>query len=721
LAAALSGGFAQAQPAPARPATEPPKAVEGLTVRGQSQSLRTDIDRRSYDLGKDLQAQTGSIADALRNVPSVDVDVQGNVSLRGDPNVTIMIDGKPSSLFSGPARAQILQQLPANGFERVEVLTNPSAAFSPNGAAGIINLISKKTRQPGRGGSARIVTGGADRSQGGVNLSSVGRKLTLSGDLMGVREVQSVTNDDRRSTFDPLSGRLLDSDQLLARRQTVELLNGRAAFDYDLSARTRISGELRGNALSVDADDETHFAGLAPGGLGSRGFVTNADDRFQQDTLTANASLRRKFGTDPDHELVLDATQERTTNSRRRRRDTSAFGPGLADRVDDIRSDTSGDQTRLKADFTRPFASGVRLKAGYELQYDRNDFDNFGLTGVDAAQLAPDPGLIDRFRFRRTINSGYVTWQQPVGSGWTLLGGLRAENTRIDLRDAVTGFSGSNDDTRLYPSLHLTWKRSAAEQITASYSERIQRPQPSDYNPFPLFVNPLTFQAGNPNLQPQETHSFELGWQHRKGLAYYLATLYWRQNDKGVTDVVRDVGGGVLVSTKANLAESRNGGVELVANGRLWSRLNYNLSGNAYWTELEAAQLGFPNQRSGWTLAGRGSITWQITAKDQLQLSGNLTGKRLTPQGYREPLGLLFVGYRRKLNADWSVYVTGRDLLNSYKDVLVIDTPQLNQRVETRVKLRAVLVGVTYTFGSGQGRRAPGMDLGGGVGAGIPR
>ena len=702
--------------------TKAPPSVEGLTVRGQPQALRTEIDRRSYDISKDLQAQTGSVADALRNVPSVEVDLQGNVSLRGDPNVTIMIDGKPSSLFKGPARGQVLQQLPATSFERVEVMTNPSAAYRPDGAAGIINLVSKKTRQVGRGGSVRVTAGGLDKGQAALNLSSVGRKLTLSGDLSATREEQSVRVEDRRASFDPLAGRLLESTQDLARRQTVKVLYGRAAFDYDPDARTRISGELRGTGFRVDAHDETDFSGLAPGGLGARGFHRDGDDRIRHDSFSANASWRRKFGSDPDHELVLDATQERTTDERRRRTAMSAFGPGLLGRAEDIRYDAAADQTRIKADYTRPFESGVRLKAGYELEYDRNDIDNFGLTGPTDAQLAPNLGLIDLFRFRQVINSGYLTWQQPLSAAWTVLGGLRAENTRIELRDATTGFRGANDDTRFYPSLHVTWKRNDADQLTASYSERIQRPQPSDYNPFPLFRDPFSFQAGNPALKPQVTHSFELGWQHRKGLTYYLGTLYWRENDRGVTDVVRDVGGGVLVTTKQNLSKSRNGGVELVANGRIARRLSYNLSGNAYWNEIDAAQLGFADKRSAWTLAGRGALTWQVTAKDQLQLIGNITGKRLTPQGYRKPVGLLFIGYQRKINKEWSIYVTGRDVLNSYKDVLVIDTPQLKDRLKTSVKLRALFVGVTYTFGSGPGRRDPGMDFGAsGVGGAAPR
>ncbi|HEY8005163.1 MAG TPA: outer membrane beta-barrel family protein [Phenylobacterium sp.] len=714
------GEFAPAPAAPPAPAAGPAKpaakTVEGLTVKGQSQDLRTDIDRRSYDITKDLQAQTGSIADALRNVPSVQVDVDGNVSLRGDPNVTIMVDGKPSSLFKGAARGQVLQNLPANAFERVEVLTNPSAAYRPDGSGGIINLIPKRARQMGRAGSVRATAGPDGKGQVSLNLSSVGKTLTLTGDGTWAHERQQVDVDDRRSSLDPLSGRFLDSVQATAVNQSVDVFIGRAAFDYDPDAKTRISGELRGTGIQADATDQTSFSGQAPGTLAALGFDRSGKVRLTRDNLAANGSWRRKFGTEPDHELVVDATQEHNVD--RVDRDEVLTGSGgLASRSERLRNDTDADQSHLKVDYTRPFEDNAKLKAGYELEYDRSIFDNFGLTGPTAAAETPDASLIDRFKFNQAINGVYATYQRPFHD-LTVLAGLRLEDTRIDLGDETTGFRGSNDFTRAYPSLHLSWKVDEARQLTASYSERIVRPQPSDYNPFRVYENPFNFRAGNPDLKPQETHSFEVGYQYRKGFTYYLATFYWRQNDKGVTDVVSDLGGGVLLTTKENLSSSRNGGLELVAAGRLGGKFSYQASTDAFWNQIDASGLGFPDTRSDWTLSARGALTYQATPKDQFQLIGQLTGRRLTPQGYHEPLGLLFAGYRHQINKDWALTVSARDLLGSYKDVLVIDTPTLRDRQETRVGLRAVFLSLTYSFGSGP-RKDTGIDYGTtGAGAG---
>jgi outer membrane receptor protein involved in Fe transport len=282
----------------------------------------------------------------------------------------------------------------------------------------------------------------------------------------------------------------------------------------------------------------------------------------------------------------------------------------------------------------------------------------------------------------------------------------------------TSGFKGSNDFTRFYPTLHLAWQLNDAQQLTASYSQRIVRPQPGDYNPFRVFQDPFNFRAGNPNLKPQTTQSYELGYQYKKGFSYYLATFYWRQNEKGVTDVVSDLGGGVLLTTKENLSSSKNGGLELVAAGRIFGKLGYQVSTDAFWNQIDASQLGFPTPRSDWTLSARGALTYQLTPKDQFQLVGQLTGKRLTPQGFHEPLGLMFAGYRHQFNKDWAFSVSARDILGSYKDTLVIDTPALHDRAVTSVKLRAVFLSLTYSFGSGP-RKDAGIDYGTtGAGAG---
>ncbi|THD64538.1 outer membrane beta-barrel family protein [Phenylobacterium sp.] len=707
---------AAAKPAPATPATAPgarPAAghtVEGIAVTGQSPSaIRTDIDRRSYDITKDLQTQTGSVADALRNVPSVEVDVQGNVSLRGDPNVTILIDGKPSSLFNGPGRGQVLQNLPANAFERVEVMTNPSAAFRPDGSAGIINLIPKSARSIGTSGTARVNLSNDGRATAGLSGFSVSKKLTLSGDATYAHDLQAVTQSDHRSTPDPATpGEVLDSSQDLHSAADVDALIGRVAVDYDPDAKTRLSGDLHGTFIDVKSHGLALFTGEAPGDLAesfSRPNVTTVT----RDDFGGSGTWRRKFAGD-EHDLSVNFSQEHTTNDTDQKDTTASATPVLPSFSEDIRAESTQDVSHLKVDYQAPLSGGAKLKLGYELQVDLDDFDNSGNRGATVASETPDPTLIDRFRFNQAVNGVYATYQRPIGD-LTVLAGLRVEDTRIDLSDLTSRIKASSDDTHLYPSLHLAYKLSDTQQLTASFSERIQRPQPNDYNPFRVFVDPFNFRAGNPDLKPQQTYSYEAAYQYRAGAAIYLATAYFRDNQRGVTDIVQNLGSGVLLTTKENLASSRSGGLELVASGKVSSTLTVNASTNLGWTEIDASDLGFAGTRSAFTPSARAVANWQVTAKDMLQLQGVLTGKRLTPQGYHEPTSLVNLGYRHKFNDDWSFFAVGRDVLNSLGDTLVIDTPALKDRVVTHVHVQALFVGLTYSFGGGR-RRDPGFEYG---------
>ncbi|MBW8858770.1 MAG: TonB-dependent receptor plug domain-containing protein, partial [Caulobacter sp.] len=245
--AGLSPSLALAQAAAPKPATKPaeaPTAVGAVTVTSDATALRTAIDRRSYSVANDLSAKTGSISDALRNIPSVEVDMQGNVSLRGDPNVTIMIDGKPSGMFNGQGRADALQQMPADRIDRVEVMTNPSAAYRPDGSAGIINLITKTTAKPGATGSVKLNVGPNSRYNTGLSGNYVHGKLSLSGEAGYRYDRQRFWQTDERDTASP-SDPDAHTLQEGAFQNAGSALNLRGGVDYTLTPKDRLSGEVR--------------------------------------------------------------------------------------------------------------------------------------------------------------------------------------------------------------------------------------------------------------------------------------------------------------------------------------------------------------------------------------------------------------------------------------------------------------------------------------------
>ncbi|MGZ6038127.1 MAG: TonB-dependent receptor domain-containing protein [Phenylobacterium sp.] len=685
------------------------KTVDEVTVTGAStQGFRSSIDRRSYGIAQDLQTTTGTISDALKNIPSVEVDVQGNVSLRGDTNVTILVDGKPSAMFRGQSAAQALQSLPADSVERVEVITNPSAEFSPDGSAGIINLVMKKVHRVGESGSLRYNTGTAGRRNGAVSGAYSSDALTVSGDLDFRHDPQhSVTTDDR-TQLDGAGNALETSHQVFDNRGPLDQWGVRGGLDYDLNKKDRVSAEAHANQNEFDLHTLDNLRGFGPGGGTNEVFDQAGLSKSGRDNRGAQASWRHT--TSYDDEVSASANHETTYERFDTEFAAQISQPPAPDLFQDIRAHTVLTLTDLRADMRRPLGDDAKLKAGYDLRIDDNSYDNVALRGVSAATAGPDPTLTNHFLYKQTINSAYVTYERPFGD-WTVLGGLRVEDVEQDLNQVTSAIVHDSNYLRAYPTLHLNYRWSDSQQITLSYSRRIQRPNPSDLNPFRVEQDAFNFRAGNPGLKPERTDSLEAGWQYRAGGTFYLATAYYRVSANDFTDVISDLGNGVLLDTKQNLASSKHAGLELVANGHLTKDLSYNVSTNIYYAEIDpgnlppasvplAAGLGVLSDRSAIEGGGRFSLNWNATAKDIFQVSGQLNARRLTPQGYSDPMFLSFFGYRHKVTDKFAVVVNVQDVFNTFHARSFIDTPLLRDRAFSTGRIQAAYAGFSWNFGT---------------------
>lgn len=736
LCALLAAPCAQAQVAPPAaqpPAAQPPAAnpapatpppartdsttVQGLVVKGGEAPMKSSIDRRSYSVEGDLQATTGSIADALKRVPSVEVDIEGNVKLRGDSSVTILIDGKPSGVMTGPGRADALQQLPADQIERVEVLTNPGAQYSPEGSAGIINLVTKKGRRAGAGasGSARINLGTQDRYTGGVNWAFNGPALSLSANAGLWRSGNRSDSTGDRTLSGP--GGVFRRLQTTGTESRGLGGNLRLAADYDLDPRNRISGEANAFIFGSTFDSDYRFENFD--GAGALLNLTERRSASDSDGTSASASLswRREF-TGDEHNLTLRADRDRWVwDTLSDDRLDTLTPPGPAE-FEDSDSRYVSSNLGVKGDYSRPMATTGRLKAGFDFQKSREDSDMLLSTGPAAGSTVLDPTRSHRLLFDETVLSGYLTYERPFGD-LTVLGGLRFESATDDINLLTTGLKTSHGYDRVYPSLHLDYRLSDTARLKASYSLRIRRPGAYDLDPWLVYIDAFNYRQGNPDLEPSETRSWEASWEYRKGGNYYLATGFWRRTDGEVTDVLVDLGGGVLLTTKANLAESRSGGLEFVVNRKLTSTLGLNLTGTAQWSQIDAASLGFGGDRSTWSLGGRASFDWQVTPVDLLQVNAVTTGKRVTPQGFTEPTYSLNLGYRRKLDDRWFVTVTATDVFDSLKSRTVTDSPGLAGTYVRTGSTRGLFVGLRYRFGA-KPQRDPGFDYSGGAGGSGP-
>lgn len=705
-------------PAPAPAAKDGATTVQGLVVNGGDAPMKSSIDSRSYSVEGDLQATTGSIADALKRIPSVEVDIEGNVKLRGDSSVTILIDGKPSSLMKGQGRADALQALPADQIERVEVLTNPGAQYSPEGTGGVINLVTKKSARAGAGasGSVRANAGTQERFNGGLSWAYNNRKLSLSANA-------GLNRFGNRSTI--VSSRTLlgaGGDFRQRRTNTSEMRgvggNLRLAGDYDLDPRNRISGEAGFYSFKPDFASDSLSENFDGGGISQSLVHREGSTNGGSDFVNASLSWRREFSGD-DHNLTLVLERDRWTSDN----DSGLLvetltppGPSLFEQSDSRYVDS---HFGFKGDYSRPMSKEGRLKAGFDFQKSENDADFVLSTGPTAGSTVIDPTRTHRLIFEETVYSGYLTYERPFGD-LTILGGLRFEAATNDINLLTTGLTASHDYDRLYPSLHLDYRLSETSRVKASYALRIRRPNPSDLDPWLFYIDDFNYWRGNPDLEPSETSSWEVSYEFRKDRNYYLVTGFWRQTENDFTDVLIDQGGGVLLTTRANLAERQSGGLEFVANRALTSTLSLNLTGTALWNRIDAASLGFAGDRTGYSLSGRTSIDWQVTPIDLVQVNLVVTGKSITPQGYIEPTFTTNLGYRRKLNDRWFLTVTATDIFDTQETRVITDSPDVSGTNVRKGSSRGLFVGLRYRFGAAKPQRDPAFDYNGGAGGGGP-
>lgn len=720
-------------PAGGRPASAPAgQGSDTVVVTGQPSGVRTSIDRLSYSIANDLQTTSGSVADALRNVPGVEVDAQGNVSLRGDQNVTILVDGRPSGAFRGEGRADALQQFPANQIERVEVITNPNAAQSPEGTGGIINLISKQSRKPGTTGSVRASVGSEGRYALGGSVTRTMDKLTLSGDL-GYRSNAGVSEGFQ------VRDRVVGANTIQSRTRADSdsgggFGNARLSADYDLDKATRLSAELTHRQFKYEGDGVSTYETDAVGGGLALDYDRPFDLEFGNAGTDLRTSYRKRFGdtatsgsaAGADHEFVTDLTFSRNKFENDQSASYVYTLPVQPTSYELFTRDVETDEVRLKSEYAKPYGE-TKTRIGYEGQKLSSDYDTFGARGLSPTGLTSDPAFTNTFTYEQEVHAVFATAERPFGK-WTVQGGLRLEQVNIEIDQITTNVQASDDYFRAYPTIYFAYDLADGQRLRASYSRRIQRPQPMDLNPYRIYVDPQNVREGNPNLKPEITDSFEASWQKRAGGTFYLATAFYRQSSDGITNVTSDLGtdpsgNTIFLTTPVNLAESRRAGLELIANGRLSKTLTYNVSGTIQRNEIDVISPFFTGTRENTSVGGRGSLNWQPTAKDFFQLSGFMMGEQLQAQGVRKPSGMLNLGYRRKVNDKLSLVLTANNVLDTMKERIETDAGTFREVSERVFMPPSLFLGVTYSFGGQNGndrrRQEPGFDYetgGGGPG-----
>ena len=692
------------QTAVSAPASDQTVKMDQLTVTAKQEAQLNTIDRKIYNVAGEIQASTGSVADVLQNIPSVDVDIDGNVSLRGDTSVQILIDGRSSALMGTANRADVLTQMPADSIERIEVITNPSAMYKPDGSGGIINIVLKKKRAKGYSGSVRV-TGGSDRRYGaGVGGNFNPGPYNLFGNYAVRQDDRPRVATDQRSYLDPTTNLPASTQSRTTEESRPFFQIGQAGIDYDASPHDKLKEAFDFSYRTFDrhaVERDTVENNL--------GVVTSDYQRLRFDpenegNVQSKSTYEHDFGRDDDT-LTMEFRAEHHTETERNHYSNLYATPASPVSLEYIRVSTNEPGTEASAEYSDAIGKDAKLELGLDRSEDKSFQDHLDLVQDPlSGAMVSNPQGTDSFYLDQTVTAFYGTYRRAWGSFGALAGG-RFEAADVETNQITSQIVNDQKYDRLYPSLHLSYDLTPTQQLQLNYSHRVRRPESDDLNPYPRYQDPYNVNAGNPYLRPEEVHSLEAGYQYKNDDTTYLGTLYYHYSYDGFTQVSQYISSTTLLTTQENLGKSESGGLELAANATPWEKLTLNTSADIYYNQIDASNLGFSNGQSTLAWTGKLSLDYAYSKTSLFQLNTHYTAKRLTPQGYREPTFVANIGFKHDFkNKKLSFIATVSDLFNSLREETILTTPGLRDDSTRRRSSRIFSAGFVYTFGTSKAK-----------------
>lgn len=666
---------------------EDSQVLDEVVVEGRKPTLINRIDRKIYNVGQDISATTGSLADVLQNVPSLDVDIDGAVSLRGNENVMILINGKPSAMMESKNRGDLINQIPANNIERIEVITNPSAEFKPDGMNGIINIILKENKSRGIDGTVNAGTGSSGRYSAGFNLNAGWERINIFSSYQYRRDRYDRTIVDKRETKDAF---ISQNTYGLGRpiSHMFQLGTNVTLTDNDLLSMSGSYTRRRFQRNENMSSTTTYRQNLP-----QSSYERIRDALAYENIWNANASYSHTFGMGRDFGVSYNYSSE--SEDEMNRYNT------VMDGTDTKNNEGVWDANYIhlaKADLRFHFNDVFRLVGGYEMEH-RTSEQNYNVTDWNGSDFVQDTERSNDFTSKLWLNSFYSTLEMNFGK-WNLLAGLRGEFSSLRnylFRDnSIVGQSNFN----VYPTFHAGYALRQNSELKISYSRRVNRPDGSDMNPFPERINPLSLQAGNPYLKPENIQSVELGWLWHPGNITLSSTLYYRYISNEITEVSKPLENDVLFTTKENLNSSQNAGMELIFDYPVVKWLNFNVNLNGFYNEIDASRLGFGRRKGTFAWSSLANINITPIRHLTVQLNTRYRSSTLVPQGRRNADFRMNMGVRYEIPAiNLACTATVTDLFDSYKKEFTLDTSDLKQNVLKRRNPRIIYVGLVWQFG----------------------
>ena len=690
------------------PLTEDSKMLKEVQVVGQGSQMRFDIDKKVFSVDQNIAAAGGSATDVLQNIPSVDVDNDGNISLRNNASVEVWINGKPSGL-TADNRAQVLQQMPAENIESIEVMTNPSAKFNPEGTAGIINLVMKKNRKAGYYGSlsaGATLQNGKPGSNAGASINYNVGKFDVFANLGYRRMVGNGWGLTERTNYNNGDSTLLNQNS-----KTEFKMGGvffRAGVDYHLDSKNTIGINGFGHNGMPDMYSNTDYLltrKATNAKLRDYSRENNASD--QHKGYNVNLYHRIDFDKKGSNLMTNLSYSEHSNLGNQRYTQLDRLAAANNQDITQI-ADGNSNTIELKTDYTKKFTDNNRLELGWSSIW--NDRLS-NASGTDNFNNKDIPEYYNVFDYAEQIHAGYATYGTRIDN-FSVQAGVRGEYFRKDITSTSSRESIKLDPQsyfKVYPSVYLSYSLPNNNEVQLNYTRRVDRPRGRMVNSFRDYSDSTNISYGNPLLMPEMTSAFELNYIKNWDNHTLSSSIYYRLNNDDI-ERVSFLRNGVMESTFMNLTKEHDMGVELVAKNRLFKILNLTSSLNFYYNKLDASVYTnelYPEVRV--VLPAHENFSWDGRVIANLMLSptfsGQVTGQyrseRLTPQGkqldsYSMDLGLRKSFFEKKFSVNFNV----RDLFDSRKFRSVTSGEGFYQYSENKRMGRMFGLTLTYNFGN---------------------
>ncbi len=676
--------------------------LQDVVVIAEKSTVEIKLDKRVYNVGKDMMVKGGTVSDVLDNVPSVTVDTEGNVALRGNENVKILIDGKPSGL-AGINVADALKLLPADAVEKVEVITNPSARYDAEGGGGIINIVIRKGKSNGINGSIIVSTGDPENYGVSTSLNKKGTNFNLFSNF-GYNYRNNPGNSLTNAEYFNSDG---TTSRYINERRTNERLsegyNANFGIDLNLSKSLTWTNALTFRESSGKNPDNVFFYNYDA--LQNPTFVRNRlnDANSDEFSIEYTSNFTKKFEKD-GHQLTVDiAVSQNRENEIATIYDQILGDPSTL--FTEITDNKQSQQRNLfQTDYVLPIGKDGRFEAGY-----RGSFQE----GITEFEIAPTSSYSNTLEYNEYVNSFYTQYGSKINKFSYFLG-LRFEDSNIDVNSLTANDYNNKKYNNLFPSATLNYEISEKSSMSLSYSKRINRPRGRFLNPFSTYSSNINVFQGNPDINPSLTDAIDVGYLTKWDKLTFSTSAYVNVTNAAFQFIRKESGlfvqgVPVIISTPINLAKEYRAGFEFNLNYTpyKWWRLNgnFNLFRNEtqgdyrYTNYLNVAVVqNFDNIALTWTsrLSSKISLPYKIDWQTNVSYEAPQTtaqGKRLGNYG----INLAFS--KDVLKDKGTIALNVSDVFNSKKRIIETHIENVvSSYSEMQMRVRQITLSFTYRF-----------------------